>query len=694
MYSNTRERTSAALVLLLLVGALYGSSTTGGNVTNLEPSKFSNTTKWDGIYGEIVLGVPVNYTHTVTGNKIVRINMIAKEPPCAYSSISIHVIAYNSSALALPLSPGNIALLDALIGNRTENATITFKNTSIFKLSTGTYAGVPTTYTYANSSASANFRMGYLNDANGNIVFVTKVANNSPDWNGSTSDYQMLLPRGNSPVDYNITTDVTYTCKPPPTPGPSGGGDAHRLYIYPIGAVVVKSGSHFTVSALVKNTGEFTEKDISVYVASCPVGFSCGSSYIPLLEKGKSKDVGVALVAGMPGERVISICAKSTHATYCREMIIRVLPQCSVDADCAPGEYCDNGICTAKKPDGEKCSAKNECKSNVCVGGYCARCETSGDCAANEQCSGGSCIKITCPCGTISSHTCIPYECCSDVMCSSGNLCIASRCVEKEIALLVVKGVPVEGQDLLVRVENNKGMPIPFALVTTADGQAITADENGYATVRVPYDGIIRATAEGYPQAAVMLDVTRLGKIAVDGEVYVGVPARILVTDSMGKPIVGATILVNGREYVTNANGEVWVVFDKEGLFVLSGTKEKYLIADANAMVVQPEKPACGFPILISVLWFVPKNIWVLWVFTMLVALVNIAIYTRRKREGRKLRAFIYFLLPILLAIPDVCIFSICFMSNVVVLQLLVELLIIMRNRVMHRHERLHKGRK
>lgn len=677
----------SAFALLILISLVHCIDTTGGNVTNLELSRFSNSTRWDGVYGEVILGAGTNYTYTVTGNKVARINIIAQDPPCTYVSLSIHIIAYNASSITLPLTPGNIAKLDTFIGNQTENATLTFKNTSNFTLSTGTYIGVPTTYTYANSTSSSDFRMGYLKDAAGNLVFITKVVSNKPDWNGSTSDYQIMLPRSTGPIGYNITADVIYTCQPTPGPGPSGGGDVHRLYIYPINTVQSKKSVPFQLNAIVKNTGGFNEKDISVFVEMCPVGFSCGQALLPELSKGKSNNVTIQLTAEAAGEYVLSICAKSAYTKYCREVIVIILPECSADFECDTQEYCSAGVCLPKKPVKEKCTAGNECKSNLCIGGYCAECESNSDCPANEQCSAGVCSKIPCSCGTIKNHECVQYECCEDSMCSGEKVCVASKCVEKEIALLLVKGELIEGQDVLVRVENNKGEPVPFAVITTEDGQVRTADENGYSTVRVPYDGLIRATAEGYPQAGILLDVTRLGFITVEGTVYAGIPAKITIKDSKGKPLANAIIRVNGKEYITNAKGEVWIVFDSAGRFVLSGVKDKYLIANAEINVVEAGKGACGFPIILSVLWFLPKDIWVLWIISTFVAFINIAIYVQRKREGRKLRAIIYFLLPLALAIPDVYVFSICFMSNIVILQFAIELLIILRNRLVHHHK-------
>ena len=41
-----------------------------------------------------------------------------------------------------------------------------------------------------------------------------------------------------------------------------------------------------------------------------------------------------------------------------------------------------------------------------------------------------------------------------------------------------------------------------------------------------------------------------------------------------------------------------------------------------------------------------------------------------------------------MLAIPDTCIFTICSMINVVILQFLIELLIIIRNKLLHHYKK------
>src|SRR5690606_25747611 len=53
-------------------------------------------------------------------------------------------------------------------------------------------------------------------------------------------------------------------------------------------------------------------------------------------------------------------CAPFTcGATQC-------LGDCSVDSDCASGNYCSGGVCTAKLALGTTCSADNACQSGHC----------------------------------------------------------------------------------------------------------------------------------------------------------------------------------------------------------------------------------------------------------------------------------------------------------------------------------------
>jgi len=55
---------------------------------------------------------------------------------------------------------------------------------------------------------------------------------------------------------------------------------------------------------------------------------------------------------------------------------------CSLDSHCTAGNYCNGGLCAAKKPIGQTCSAGTECVSGNCVDGYCCDSTCTGACRA------------------------------------------------------------------------------------------------------------------------------------------------------------------------------------------------------------------------------------------------------------------------------------------------------------------------
>lgn len=61
---------------------------------------------------------------------------------------------------------------------------------------------------------------------------------------------------------------------------------------------------------------------------------------------------------------------------------------CTIDGDCASGEFCSGGVCIALIPDGTACALDSQCANGNCVDGIC--CDTACD-QACEECSTGTC---------------------------------------------------------------------------------------------------------------------------------------------------------------------------------------------------------------------------------------------------------------------------------------------------------------
>ncbi|MBI2144116.1 hypothetical protein HYU17_03110 [Candidatus Woesearchaeota archaeon] len=56
-------------------------------------------------------------------------------------------------------------------------------------------------------------------------------------------------------------------------------------------------------------------------------------------------------------------------------------------------------------------------------------CSKDGECLQDERCDDSSCIPISCAsCQYVSNHTCMDYDCCTDLDCDSGYVCSSRNC--------------------------------------------------------------------------------------------------------------------------------------------------------------------------------------------------------------------------------------------------------------------------
>lgn len=65
------------------------------------------------------------------------------------------------------------------------------------------------------------------------------------------------------------------------------------------------------------------------------------------------------------------------------------LHRCSGDADCAAGEICLNGVCSAA------CTDHSQCASGLCLNGRCVACTSDLQCPDNRICRSGMCVDRT-----------------------------------------------------------------------------------------------------------------------------------------------------------------------------------------------------------------------------------------------------------------------------------------------------------
>jgi len=209
------------------------------------------------------------------------------------------------------------------------------------------------------------------------------------------------------------------------------------------------------------------------------------------------------------------------------------------------------------------------------------------------------------------------------------------------------------------------------------DGFRTTGDGNGYASITVPYDGLVFGNKEGYPQAGILLDVTKLGAFIVSDLIIAGEETTIRLVDTRGLPVPDAKVYINGDIVYTDENGYFTYVFDEPGKVTIRGEKPGYKIDPADLDVVGREGAiVCRFPTIFNFLEFTPVTIYILWIISIVLALANVLLSVKKMKKWRIIRSTVYSFIPVVLALPGVNIFSICFMANIVMLQFFLEIII------------------
>lgn len=95
--------------------------------------------------------------------------------------------------------------------------------------------------------------------------------------------------------------------------------------------------------------------------------------------------------------------------------------ECLVNGDCAGSEYCSNKVCTAKKANGQSCSAAAECTNGNCVDGVCCDGSCTGTCVACSASKKGSGANGTC--GPVISNSDPDNECAGALACNGASAC-------------------------------------------------------------------------------------------------------------------------------------------------------------------------------------------------------------------------------------------------------------------------------
>jgi hypothetical protein len=221
------------LLLLFIACIAFSQSvpTEGGNISDVDVDQAANSS-WHGVCGQTATSAPVPITVTAVPGNVTYLTINTGAASCASGVSELVFLFSNSSTPVTALSRGNLSVLDSFINRPSENASSTFVMSSSFTTAHfGTITGVPTTYT--NSAVPGTFRLGYLQDQAGNLVFITTPVSDQAGYNGSLYDFQLMLPtRNGTDVPYYLTVDLL--CNPtnvtPPHPPGGGGGGTHTPY--------------------------------------------------------------------------------------------------------------------------------------------------------------------------------------------------------------------------------------------------------------------------------------------------------------------------------------------------------------------------------------------------------------------------------------------------------------------------------
>ncbi|MCX6773058.1 MAG: NEW3 domain-containing protein [Candidatus Micrarchaeota archaeon] len=228
------KSTSCLVFFVLLASfqfAAAGSNATqGGNISLQNLTLANGTATWYGIFG--------NASSSAFSNVTVNATPGAADGPFTFSTGSAncangyHILNFffsNHSGNFTTLMPGSLATLDDFIASPAQNGTATFTSSKTFETAGfGNITSVPSTYT--EPASLQNFPLGYLQDQDGNLVFIAPVAKQSLGFNGTTNDFQAILPTKNSQnTTYYMSVDMGCNSSappppPPPPPTPSGGG--------------------------------------------------------------------------------------------------------------------------------------------------------------------------------------------------------------------------------------------------------------------------------------------------------------------------------------------------------------------------------------------------------------------------------------------------------------------------------------
>lgn len=331
-------------------------------------------------------------------------------------------------------------------------------------------------------------------------------------------------------------------------------------------------------------SGVFALRAVCTGNPDCPTGLSCGNpnSCSAVCQNNSACPSGPVSSPCQCGSATVSsgfCCNGVASAVSCPPA-----SACTGDGNCSSGFFCCQNACKAPA-----CKTNSDCSSgqtcfnpNSCS----AQCGTpnSTACSAASDCSAGS---LCC------SFACKQPLCASDASCGAGFECMdqgecSAYC--SKIPLLSLKAVLpsflVHGKTFEVSVLDISGKPLSDARVTyfdvnkdtnpdgivsfVADVKAVFVEISKPGFQSIKLRKFVRTTGST-PASSITLS----GALQIsldDGNVFVGKPFSVMVSDSNGLPVTDVKIVYGNETVATDAAG-IALLTGQKNVVLLSASK-------------------------------------------------------------------------------------------------------------------------
>src|SRR5208283_3947517 len=145
--------------------------------------------------------------------------------------------------------------------------------------------------------------------------------------------------------------------------------------------------------------------------------------------------------------------------------------------------------------------------------------------------------------------------------------------------------------------------------------------------------------------------------------------------------ISGATVYADNGVFTTDSDGMIHLTFNSPGRVSMSTVKAGYSISSSE-LTVNAAGLFCGYPAFFGFLLFSAASLPLLWVLSLAFASANFLLFGRRLLQQKRpdnstILKIIYSFGPLMIALAPGTVYGICFVSNVVTLQFIIELLIL-----------------